>query len=128
MTPRPNDEAQLDLLDREFSLIHELLGLFADYCFPRTRDERTRSRSRVKAIEAELETVTEWPPLAEVFGPSHLGRLALGRMRFVNAYTVEQVVTWSPGMLSDVSQLGPAIREHIEDALAGYGLSLLADG
>ena len=122
MTPRSNDGAQLDLVDREFALVHEL------GCIKAARDFGRDAHDRSKAIRAELGTLTDWPPLAEVFGSSRLGWSALGRMNVVDVYTVEQLVTWSAGALLGVSQLGPAILQHIEDALAGYGLSLLADG
>ena len=123
MTPRPNDGAQLDLLEREFALVHELDCINFEWDFEHVRE----SYERAKAIRAELVTLTEWPSLAEVFGSARLGWAALGRMGSVDVYTVEQLVTWPASALSGVSQLGPAILEHIEDALAVYGLSLLED-
>ena len=123
MTPRSNDGAQLDLVDREFALVHELDCINFEWDFEHVRQSHDRS----KAIRAELATLTEWPPLAEVFGSSRLGQSALGRMGFVGVYTVEQLVMWSASALKGVSQLGPAILEHIEGSLAEHELSLLTE-
>ncbi len=48
-------------------------------------------------------------------------------MNVIDVYTVEQLVTWSADALLGVSQLGPAILEHIKASLAEHELSLLTE-